>query len=42
MKELKILEREYIDLIKFHFFVGKEEFDKYKLYIDDIEIEPKK
>ena len=42
MKELKILEREYIDLIKFHFFVGKEEFDKYKIYIDDIEIEPNK
>ena len=42
MKELKILEREYIDLIKFHFFVGKEEFDKYKLYIDDIEFEPNK
>ena len=42
MKELKILEREYIELIKFHFFVGKEEFDKYKLYIDDIEFEPNK
>ena len=42
MKELKILEREYIDLIKFHFFVGKEEFDKYKIYIDDIEFEPNK
>jgi hypothetical protein len=42
MKELKILEREYIDLIKFHFFVKREEFDKYKLYIDDIEFEPNK
>ena len=37
IKELKVLERDFIDLIKFHFFINKEEFDKYKLYIDDIE-----
>jgi hypothetical protein len=42
MKELKILEGEYIDLIKFHFFINKEDFDKYKIYIDDIEIESNK
>ena len=33
IKELKVLERDFIDLIKFHFFINKEEFDKYKLYI---------
>ena len=42
MKELKALENEYIDLIKFHFFVKKEDFDKYKLYIEDIEMESNK
>ena len=42
MKELKNLEGEYIDLIKFHFFINKEDFDKYKIYIDDIEIESNK
>ena len=42
IKELKILEREFIELIKFHFYIGKEEFDKYKLYINDIELEPNK
>ena len=39
IKELKILEREFVELIKFHFYIGKDEFDKYKSYIDDIEIE---
>ena len=42
IKELKILEREFVELIKFHFYIDKDEFDKYKLYIDDIEIEPDK
>ena len=39
LKELKILENNFIDLIKFHFFIDKAEFDKYKSYIDDIDIE---
>ena len=39
IKELKMLEREFVELIKFHFYIGKDEFDKYKSYIDDIEIE---
>jgi hypothetical protein len=42
IKELKILEHNFIDLIKFHFFVDKEEFEKYKSYIDDIEVDNKK
>ena len=41
IKELKILEHYFIDLIKFHFFVDKDEFEKYKAYIDDIEVESK-
>ena len=39
IKELKMLEREFVELIKFDFYIGKDEFDKYKLYIDDIDIE---
>ena len=42
IKELKILEHNFIDLIKFHFFVDKDEFEKYKSYIDDIEVDSNK
>ena len=42
INELKILEREFVELIKFHFYIDKDDFDKYKLYIDDIELEPNK
>ena len=38
IKELKKLERDFIDLIKFKLYVKKEEFEKYKLYINDINV----
>ena len=38
IKELKILEREFIDLIKFQLYVKKEEFEKYKSYIKDMNV----
>ena len=42
IKELKSLEREFIDLIKFNFYINKEDFDKYKSYIEDIDVESDK
>ena len=39
IKELKALESEFIDLIKFKLYVKKEEFEKYKSYINDINID---
>ena len=39
IKELKLLERDFIDLIKFKLYVKKEEFEKYKLYINDINVD---
>ena len=41
-KELKIMERDFVYLIKFKFFIDKEEFEKYKLYIEDIECDDDK
>ena len=37
IKELKRLESEFVYLIKFKFYIDKDDFEKYKLYIDDIE-----
>ena len=37
IKQLKILERDFVNLIKFKFFIDKDEFENYKLYIDEIE-----
>ena len=41
-RELKILERDYVYLIKFKLYIGQEEFNNYKSYIDDIESEENK
>ena len=35
--ELKKLERDFVYLIKFKFYIDKIEFDNYKSYIDDID-----
>ena len=37
IKELKKMESDFVYLIKFKFYINKEEFEKYKLYIEDIE-----
>ena len=37
IKQLKILERDFVNLIKFKFFIDKDEFENYKLYIEEIE-----
>lgn len=37
IKELKRLESEFVKLIEFKLFIKKEEFQKYKIYIDRIE-----
>ena len=42
ISDLKKLERDYIFLIKFNFYIDKIEFDKYKSYIDDIECDENK
>lgn len=42
IKEIKKLERDFVDLIGFNFFVKKEYFQKYKQYIDEIELEVEK
>ena len=42
VKELKKLESDFVYLIKFQFFIDKDDFEKYKLYIDDIELEENK
>ena len=39
VKELKVLEFEFVCLLKFKLFINKKEFDDYKLYIDDIDCE---
>ena len=39
VKELKVLELEFVCLLKFKLFINKKEYDKYKLYIDDIDWE---
>ena len=39
VKELKVLEFEFVCLLKFKLFINKKEFDEYKLYIDDIDCE---
>ena len=36
-KELKKMESDFVYLIKFKFYINKEEFEKYKSYIEDIE-----
>ena len=38
VKELRKLEREFIDLIKFKLYVKKEDYDNYKSYIDEINV----
>ena len=38
IKELKVLEREFVDLIKFKLYVKKIEFEKYKSYINDVKV----
>lgn len=38
IKEVKKLERDFVDLIGFQFFVKKEEFLKYKSFIDEINL----
>ena len=42
IKELKRLEIEFVYLIKFKFHIDKNDFEKYKLYIDDIEYDENK
>ena len=42
IKELKRLEIEFVYLIKFKFYIDKNDFEKYKLYIDDIEYDENK
>ena len=37
INELRILEFEFVCLLKFKLFINKKEFEKYKVYIDDIE-----
>ena len=37
VNELKKLERDFVYLIKFKFYIDKIEFDNYKSYIDDID-----
>ena len=37
IKELKKMESDFVYLIKFKFYINKEEFEKYKSYIEDIE-----
>ena len=39
VKELKVIEFEFVCLLKFKLFINKKEFDEYKLYIDDIDCE---
>ena len=39
VKELKVLEFEFVCLLKFKLFINKKEFDEYKIYIDDIDCE---
>lgn len=38
IKELKKLEREFIDLIKFKLYVKKEDYENYKSYMDEIDV----
>ena len=42
ISDLKVMEREFVYLIKFKFYIDKDEFEKYKLYIDDIEFDNNK
>ena len=42
IKELKYLEREFIVLIRFHFYIGQGDFEKYKIYIDETMHDPDK
>ena len=37
ISDLKKMERDFVYLIKFKFFIDKEEFENYKSYIDEIE-----
>ena len=37
VKELKKMESDFVYLIQFKFYIKREEFEKYKLYIEDIE-----
>ena len=37
INELKILEFEFVCLLKFKLFVSKKDYEKYKVYIDEIE-----
>ena len=39
IKEIQILEKDFSILLRFKFFVSKEHFEKYKLYIDNIDDE---
>ena len=39
MNDLKKMERDFVYLIQFKFYIDKDEFEKYKSYIDDIEYE---
>ena len=39
--ELKKLERDFVCLIRFKFYIDKSEFDNYKSYINDIECDEK-
>ena len=42
ISDLKKMERDFVYLIKFKFYIDKDEFEKYKLYIDDIEYDENK
>ena len=42
ISDLKKMEREFVYLIKFKFYIDKDEFEKYKLYIDDVEYDENK
>ena len=42
INDLKKMERDFVYLIKFKFYIDKDEFEKYKLYIDDIECDENK
>ena len=42
ISDLKKMERDFVYLIKFKFYIDKDEFEIYKLYIDDIEYDENK
>ena len=42
ISDLKKMERDFVYLIKFKFYIDKDEFEKYKLYIDDVEYDENK